>query len=100
MGRRNMDPEPDKAPLRASTTRHRKRWSQAAGSSIVPDGSGYPPAMSSARPPAASYVLIDAENVDWAVSNVVGRKPEPQDRVQFDRLVAFCERHFPTPDRQ
>jgi uncharacterized protein len=44
-------------------------------------------------------VLIDAENVDWAVSNVVGRKPEPQDRVQFDRLVAFCERHFPTPVR-
>jgi uncharacterized protein len=29
----------------------------------------------------------------------VGRKPEPQDRVQFDRLVAFCERHFPTPVR-
>jgi uncharacterized protein len=55
--------------------------------------------MSSVRPPAASYVLIDAENVDWAVSNVVGRKPEPQDRVQFDRLVAFCERHFPAPVR-
>jgi len=55
--------------------------------------------MSSARPPAASYVLIDAENVDWAVSNVVGRKPEAQDRVQFDRLVAFCESHFPTPVR-
>jgi uncharacterized protein len=44
-------------------------------------------------------VLIDAENVDWAVSNVVGRKPESQDRVQFDRLVAFCEATFPTPVR-
>ncbi|HEX5745504.1 MAG TPA: NYN domain-containing protein [Archangium sp.] len=55
--------------------------------------------MVSSRPPAASYVLIDAENVDWAVSNVVGRKPEPQDRVQFDRLVAFCEDHFPKPVR-
>jgi uncharacterized protein len=55
--------------------------------------------MVSARTPAASYVLIDAENVDWAVSNVVGRKPEAQDRVQFDRLVAFCESHFPTPVR-
>ncbi len=55
--------------------------------------------MSSPRPPAASYVLIDAENVDWAVSNVVGRKPESQDRVQFDRLVAFCEATFPTPVR-
>jgi uncharacterized protein len=55
--------------------------------------------MSSVRPPAASYVLIDAENIDWAVSTVVGRKPEPQDRVQFDRLVAFCESYFPTPVR-
>ncbi|MBM7119413.1 NYN domain-containing protein [Archangium primigenium] len=48
---------------------------------------------------ASTYVLIDAENIDWAVSNVVGRKPEPQDRVQFDRLVAFCESRFPTPAR-
>jgi uncharacterized protein len=55
--------------------------------------------MSSARAPAASYVLIDAENIDWAVSTVVGRKPEPQDRVQFDRLVAFCESYFPKPVR-
>jgi len=55
--------------------------------------------MLSGRPPAASYVLIDAENVDWAVSNVLGRKPESMDRVQFDRLVAFCETHFPAPVR-
>lgn len=55
--------------------------------------------MLSSRPPAATYVLIDAENVDWAVSNVVGRKPDPLDRVQFDRLVAFCEDHFPKPVR-
>ncbi|HSP81676.1 MAG TPA: NYN domain-containing protein [Myxococcaceae bacterium] len=55
--------------------------------------------MASTPPRAASYVLIDAENVDWAVSNVLGRKPESQDRVQFDRLVTFCERHFPTPVR-
>ncbi len=55
--------------------------------------------MASAPPRAASYVLIDAENVDWAVSNVLGRKPESQDRVQFDRLVTFCENHFPTPVR-
>ncbi|NOK34219.1 NYN domain-containing protein [Corallococcus exercitus] len=55
--------------------------------------------MQSVRPAAASYVLIDAENVDWAVSNIVGRKPEPQDRVQFDRLVAFCETYFPKPVR-
>lgn len=55
--------------------------------------------MLTGRPPAASYVLIDAENIDWAVSNVVGRKPEPQDRVQFDRLVSFCESNFPAPVR-
>ncbi len=55
--------------------------------------------MTTTRPAAASYVLIDAENIDWAVSNVVGRKPEPQDRVQFDRLVAFCEGRFPNPVR-
>ncbi|WP_164017453.1 NYN domain-containing protein [Pyxidicoccus trucidator] len=55
--------------------------------------------MLSGRPPAASYVLIDAENIDWAVSNVLGRKPESMDRVQFDRLVAFCETNFPAPVR-
>jgi len=55
--------------------------------------------MLSGRPPAASYVLIDAENIDWAVSNVLGRKPESQDRVQFDRLVSFCENNFPAPVR-
>ncbi|WP_426755300.1 NYN domain-containing protein [Myxococcus sp. Y35] len=55
--------------------------------------------MLSGRTPAASYVLIDAENIDWAVSNVVGRKPESQDRVQFDRLVSFCENNFPAPVR-
>ena len=55
--------------------------------------------MTPTRPNAATYVLIDAENIDWAVSNVVGRKPEPQDRVQFDRLVAFCENRFPNPVR-
>ncbi|MCY1041518.1 NYN domain-containing protein [Corallococcus sp. bb12-1] len=55
--------------------------------------------MQPVRPAAASYVLIDAENVDWAVSNIVGRKPEPQDRVQFDRLIGFCETYFPKPVR-
>lgn len=33
------------------------------------------------------------------MSNVVGRKPESQDRVQFDRLVSFCETNFPAPVR-
>jgi uncharacterized protein len=42
-------------------------------------------------------VLIDAENIDWAVSHIVGRKPEPLDRVQFDKLVAFCESRFTLP---
>ncbi|MBJ6763821.1 NYN domain-containing protein [Myxococcaceae bacterium JPH2] len=55
--------------------------------------------MNSVRQPAATYVLIDAENIDWAVSNIVGRRPEPLDRVQFDRLVTFCESYFPTPVR-
>lgn len=55
--------------------------------------------MSAARVPVASYLLVDAENVDWAVSSVLGRKPDPVDRVQFDRLVAFAETHFPRPVR-
>ena len=44
-----------------------------------------------------TYVLIDAENIDWAVSHIIGRKPEPQDRVQFDKLVQFCEERFTGP---
>ena len=47
-----------------------------------------------ARAAAGTYVLIDAENIDWAVSHIVGRKPEQQDRVQFDKLVAYCEQKF------
>jgi uncharacterized protein len=52
-----------------------------------------------ARAAAGTYVLIDAENIDWAVSHIVGRKPEQQDRVQFDKLVAFCESKFLNPVR-
>ena len=52
-------------------------------------------AMAAAKP--ATYVLVDAENIDWAVSHIIGRKPEPQDRVQFDKLVTFCEERFTGP---
>jgi putative heme uptake system protein len=45
----------------------------------------------------STYVLVDAENIDWAVSHIIGRKPEPQDRVQFDKLVEFCEQRFTGP---
>jgi putative heme uptake system protein len=44
-----------------------------------------------------TYVLVDAENIDWAVSHIIGRKPEPQDRVQFDKLVEFCAQRFTEP---
>ena len=55
--------------------------------------------MASPRPPAATYVLVDAENLDWAVSHVVGRKPEPSDRVQFDRILAFAGERYEAPVR-
>src|SRR3954470_11952247 len=48
---------------------------------------------------AATYVLVDAENLDWAVSDIVGRKPDPTERVQFDRLMQYCEGRFPKPVR-
>ncbi len=52
-----------------------------------------------ARPPASTYVVVDAENLDWAVSHALGRKPDPADRVQFDRLVAFAAERYDTPVR-
>ena len=58
-----------------------------------------PMSAMAARAAAGTYVLIDAENIDWAVSHIVGRKPEQQDRVQFDKLVAFCESKFLNPVR-
>src|SRR6476659_2848012 len=44
-----------------------------------------------------TYVLIDAENIDWAVADLIGHKPESMDRLQFDRLAQFCQRTFPGP---
>lgn len=55
------------------------------------------PAPSPQRAPAGTYVLVDAENIDWAVSTIIGRKPEQGDRVQFERLVQFCTERFPAP---
>lgn len=46
-----------------------------------------------------SVLLVDGENIDWALSNLLGRKPEPPERPRWERLVEFTEDQFGEPCR-
>lgn len=37
-----------------------------------------------------SYVLVDGENVDWALSSLLGRKPTSPDRPRWERVLEFA----------
>ena len=39
----------------------------------------------------ACVLLVDGENIDWALSNLLGHKPEPAQRPRWDRLVHYAE---------
>lgn len=40
-----------------------------------------------------SYVLIDGENIDATLGmSVLGRRPEPEERPRWDRVLSFCDR--------
>jgi uncharacterized protein len=36
---------------------------------------------------APTYVLIDGENIDWALSEVIGKKPGPNERPRWAEIV-------------
>jgi uncharacterized protein len=45
-----------------------------------------------------TYLLIDGENLDATLgSRVLGRRPEPDERPRWDRVLAFAERQWAQP---
>lgn len=37
-----------------------------------------------------TYLLVDGENLDWALSGVLGRRPEPAERPRWERVRDFA----------
>lgn len=50
-------------------------------------------------PTPRSVLLVDGENIDWALSDLLGRKPGPEQRPRWDRLVEFAREKFDGPCR-
>ena len=53
----------------------------------------------SPAPQAATYVLIDAENLDRTIGEIIGRRPSAGERVNYQALVNFCAEKWPKPVR-
>ena len=40
----------------------------------------------------ATYLLVDGENIDATLGmSVLGRRPEPEERPRWDRVLSFCD---------
>ena len=50
-------------------------------------------------PTAATYILIDAENLDRTIGEILGRRPLAAERVNYQSLVSFCAERWPKPVR-
>ncbi|HYN29372.1 MAG TPA: NYN domain-containing protein [Dermatophilaceae bacterium] len=47
---------------------------------------------------STTYVLVDGENVDATLgSSILGRRPHPEERPRWDRLLRFAEREWEQP---
>ena len=45
-----------------------------------------------------TYLVLDGENLDATLGNsVLGRRPAPDERPRWDRVLAFCERTWNQP---
>jgi uncharacterized protein len=51
----------------------------------------------SPAPAAATYVIIDAENLDRTIGEILGRRPSAGERVNYQSLVSFCSEKWPKP---
>lgn len=49
--------------------------------------------------PVTTYVLVDGENIDWALGSLLDRKPEPAERPRWPRLREFVESRWEQPVR-
>jgi uncharacterized protein len=43
---------------------------------------------------ATTYLLIDGENIDWALGGILDRKPEPHERPRWQHIVEFAEEQW------
>ncbi len=41
--------------------------------------------------PGRTYVLVDGENIDATVGSLFGRRPQPQERPRWDRLLHWAQ---------
>jgi len=53
----------------------------------------------SPAPAAATYVLIDAENLDRTIGEILGRRPLAGERVNYQSLVNYCGEKWAKPVR-
>jgi len=49
-------------------------------------------------PSGVTYLLVDGENIDATLgTRVLGRRPEPDERPRWDRVLAFAQRTWDQP---
>lgn len=48
---------------------------------------------------STTYLLVDGENIDWALSKLLSHKPEPGDRPRWAELVSFAADLWQNPVR-
>jgi uncharacterized protein len=46
-----------------------------------------------------TYLLVDGENIDWALGGILGHKPEPHQRPRWPHLLEFAEEEWGRPVR-
>lgn len=48
--------------------------------------------------PAPTYILVDGENIDATLGmSVLGRRPNPEERPRWDRIVSYAAEHWGEP---
>ena len=51
-------------------------------------------------PQRSTYLLIDGENIDATLgSSILGRRPHPDERPRWDRLLSFAEQRWGQPTK-
>jgi uncharacterized protein len=45
----------------------------------------------------STYVLVDGENIDATLGNILGRRPRPEDRPRWERLLQVAEERWGQP---
>ena len=49
------------------------------------------------EPARSTYVLVDGENIDATLGNKLGRRPRPEERPRWERLLQFARERWGLP---